>query len=90
MLNNTPTFTAEVDPTCVSLPPQLTPHPGFAHSALAAAADVSNLFARFGARDGAGGYREIHSDADAAAAAARWPLLAEWLVSERPAPERWR
>ena len=54
-------------------------------SSSSAAADVTNLFARFGSTDGAMRYRELHSDADAAAAAARWPLLAEWLAVQSPA-----
>ena len=54
-----------------------------ADSSSAVAADVTNLFARFGsgAVEGAIRYREIHSDADADNVAARWPLLAEWLAT---------
>ncbi len=57
-------------------------------SSLSVATDVANLFARFGAGDGAVRYREIQSDADAAAAAARWPLLAEWLSGQPPTEPR--
>lgn len=48
-----------------------------------AVSDVVNLFAHFGAASASGAYQEIHSDADAHAAAARWPLLAELLAGAK-------
>lgn len=45
-----------------------------------AVSDVVNLFAHFGAASAAGVYQEIHSDAAAHEAAARWPLLTELLA----------
>lgn len=42
--------------------------------------DVVNLFAHFGPVGAAASYHEIQADAAAGAAAARWPLVAEWLA----------
>ena len=78
-------FNVAVDPPALPFSASPTPVSNVVDSSLPAADDVSNLFARFGAGDGAVRYREIHSDADAAAAAARWPLLAEWLAARSPA-----
>lgn len=49
--------------------------------------DVTILFAHFGTRSDVARYQEIWSDADAGAAAARWPLMAEWLDSMDVVPE---
>ena len=53
-----------------------------------AISDVVNLFSHFGAVKGAGDYQEVHANTAARTAAARWPLLVEWLATEAPAPEQ--
>ena len=55
-----------------------------------AVADVINLFAHCGITAAAAAYQEICSDADAQAAAARWPLMTEWLVGTTEATEQIR
>ena len=82
MLKNVHASTVAVDPQSLLFPASDQCAVGVVDSSLPVANDVSNLFARFGASDGAARYLEIHSDADAAAAAARWPLLAEWLAAQ--------
>lgn len=46
-----------------------------------AVSDVFNLFASFGASEAAATYQEILSDTAAQSAAARWPLVTEWIAA---------